>query len=197
MDKKKLAIYLSKLKGFENLNIKLEQYSTEGDIAADILIKAQKDIVNKTIADFGCGNGIFGIGVLLLNAKKVYFIDVDEKAIEIAKENAKNFQNAEFFCSDINMFDEKIDTVIMNPPFGVRKRKADKEFLQKAFDLADNIYSLHKIESKSFIEKISKENNFKVECIFEYNFILKNSYEFHKKKNYNVKVGLWILKRIK
>ena len=68
----RLAIELSKLKSFEKFNISLEQYQTPSDIAAKFLWWAymQGDISHKVIADFGCGNGILGIGCLLLNAKK-------------------------------------------------------------------------------------------------------------------------------
>ena len=76
MDKKELSILLSKLIEQENLKIDLEQYQTESELAGEILWKAflNNDIKNKIIADFGCGNGIFGIGALLLGAKKVYFL---------------------------------------------------------------------------------------------------------------------------
>ena len=197
MDKKKLEIFLSRLKKIEVLNVKLEQYKIEGNLAADILFKARNDIENKTVADFGCGNGILGIGALLIGANKVYFIDIDKEAIDITKENCRDFKNAEFLKCDISKFDKKIDTVIMNPPFGVRNRKADKIFLEKAFEFADNIYSIHKIESKKFLKKISEENGFRIEVLYEYNFLLRKSFLFHKKKTYNVKVGLWVMKRIK
>lgn len=38
------------------------------------------------------------------------------------------------------------DTVVMNPPFGTRRKGADLEFLDAAFKLSRNaIYSLHKV----------------------------------------------------
>ena len=78
--KKELEVYLSKLKQLESLNIKLEQYSTPSDIAANILWIAymNSDIKDKVIGDLGCGNGVLGVGALLLEAKKVYFLDVDK-----------------------------------------------------------------------------------------------------------------------
>jgi len=197
MDKKKLAIILSKLKLTKNKRIELEQYQTEGELAAEILWLAytRGDIQNKNAADFGCGNGIFGIGALLLEAKKVYFIDIDEEAINIAKENSKDFNNTKFFKEDINNFNKKSDTVIMNPPFGVQKRKADKEFLIKAFQTSKVVYSIHKIESKNFIETISKEYGFKVEEIVRENILLKKTYKFHKSNKYYVNSGIWILRK--
>ena len=101
--KKKLEIQLSKLKQLEEFDLDLEQYTTDSSQASEILLWAfnNGDIENKIIADFGCGNGILGIGALLLNAKKVYFIDNDKKAIKITKENTKT---GKFIMDDISNF---------------------------------------------------------------------------------------------
>ncbi len=197
MNKKQLEIQLSKLDVLESKDIKWEQYQLEGNLAAEILIFARKDIEGKVIADFGCGNGLLGIGALLLGAKRVYFVDIDNKALDVAKKNAKGFRSSEFFNSNVADFDKRVDTVIMNPPFGVQKRKADKIFLTTAMRLSDCIYSVHKIESKNFIGKLAEESNFEVVSIIRHKFLLKKSYAFHKKKNYFVNIGIWILKRIK
>ena len=76
VSKSALAIELSQLNVFPTPNIKLEQYPTDSEIAADILWTAfmRNDIKNKIIADFGCGTGLLGIGAILLGAKKVFFI---------------------------------------------------------------------------------------------------------------------------
>lgn len=197
MNKKQLEIYLSKLKTLENKKIRLEQYQIEGSLAAEMLVLAEDDIKGKVVADLGCGNGILGIGALLLGVKKVYFVDLDKESIKIAKGNVKEFSNAEFFNCDIKDFNKKVDTVVMNPPFGVQKRKADKVFLETAMKIAENIYSIHKIESSKFIEALAKEYNFEIAGIVKTRFLLKKSYQFHKKKNYYVDIGIWILKRIK
>jgi putative methylase len=196
MNKKKLAIELSKLEKVEDTKAEYEQYATDSETAASILWNAfmRGDIENKVVADLGCGNGIFGIGALMLGAKLVYFVDVDKKSIDIAKKNCK-FENTHFKNVDVLEFDEKVDTVIMNPPFGVQQEHADKIFLEKAMEIADNIYSIHKITSKNFIESLSKNNNFEVVGIEEMELILKKTMKFHKSEKYPVSVGVWILKR--
>lgn len=197
MNKKQLEIQLSKLKNLVPANPKLEQYQTEGNTTAQIIWKAyiSGDIENKVIADLGCGNGIFGIGALILGAKKVLFLDADKKAIELTKENTSNYKNCEYYNCDITQFNKKVHTVLMNPPFGVQNRKADKKFLEKAFQISKNIYSIHKIESKNFIEKIAQENDFKIEEIIPIKLLIKKVYEFHKKKYHYTDVGIWILRK--
>ncbi len=198
-DKKKLSILLSGLKEQENLKINLEQYQTESEIAGDIIWKAflNGDIKGKTIADLGCGNGIFGIGALILGAKKAYFLDRDKDAIDIAKENYKELRlkNGFFLNEDINEFNKKADTVLMNPPFGVQKEHNDRMFLEKAMELSKKIYSLHKIESKDFIKRLAEKNNFFVAGVYDYDLLIKQKYKFHKKKSYYVKIGCWILEK--
>lgn len=195
MDKKQLQISLSKLEQLQEKNVTLEQYQLEGNLAAEILWKAflNGDIENKIVADLGCGNGILGTGALLLSAKKVCFLDIDNKSLELAKKNSS--EQGIYLLQDISQFNKKVDTIIMNPPFGVQQKKADKPFLEKAMQTATAIYSLHKIESKAFIQQLAKENNFTVEEILEREFILKKTYAFHKKKHYPVKVGIWTLRK--
>lgn len=199
MNKKWLAIILSKLKTFEKPKIKLEQYQTPSEIAATILWIAymNNDIKGKTIADFGCGNGIFGIGALLLGAKKVYFIDKDKEAIKLSQKNLRLLKGkfyAVFLNKNIDEFNNSIDVVIENPPFGVQKKHADRYFLENAIRVADTIYSLHKTESKNFIEAFANDNTFNVKRLLDFDFPIKATQKFHKKKLYKFKVGLFLLK---
>ena len=144
--KSSLAVLLSKLRVFEAPKLKAEQYTTDSEIAADVLWQAYylRDIENKTIADLGSGTGILGLGALLLGAKKVFFVENDKDSIEITKENlafieketkAKLSEKAIFLNRDINNFNDKVDTVIQNPPFGTKQEHADKVFLERRFCL--------------------------------------------------------------
>ena len=131
MNKGSLAIFLSKLKKTRVSKVELEQYETDSELASEILWYAfmQGDIKGKVIADLGCGNGILGCGCLKLGAKKVYFVEKDKETLEVARSNCKS-KKAMFFLDDINNFNEKVDAVIMNPPFGVQEKHADKDFLK-------------------------------------------------------------------
>lgn len=200
LSENKLAIKISKLRGFESPNVLLEQYVTPSDIAAKILWFAymQGDIEGKIVADFGCGTGILGIGALLLEAKRVYFVDIDGDVLEIAKDNYNKLklEGGEFLNVDIVGFDKEIDCVIQNPPFGVKKMHADREFLEKALEVSKVIYSFHKIESEGFINKFCCDNNAEAKKIFIFDFPLKATQKYHKKEVYKVKIGVWrIIKR--
>jgi len=200
MNKKTLAILLSQISSFEKPIVKLEQYQTPSEIAAEILwfISFQNELENKLVADLGCGTGILGLGASVLGAKKVYMIDSDKGSIELAKQNKKSLEeilskklNCIISEKDISKFNKKVDLIIQNPPFGVKAIHSDRKFLKKAFSLAPLIYSFHKIESKNFLKSFSRDNNFKSELIMKFNFPLPKTYSFHKKKIHIVKVGLW------
>ena len=57
------------------------------------------------VLDMGCGSGILSIAAILLGAKKVTGIDIDENAVRIAKENAalNNIYEDRFalYCGDV------------------------------------------------------------------------------------------------
>jgi len=210
LSKSRLAMILSKLNGFPEAKVRVEQYSTDSEIAASILWNAYLlgDIAGKVIADLGCGTGILGIGALLLGASKVYFIDSDKNVLETAKNSFLSIKSEGlpktigfdafdikgkpiFVCEDIRDFNKRADAVIENPPFGVKVRHSDRVFLKKAMETAPVVYSFHKSESKLFIESFSKDNGFEITHYWNFDFPLKATMEFHRRRIYRIKVGCW------
>lgn len=204
MSQKKLSIMLSKLQVFKEPAIRLEQYPIDSEIAGETLwfAKMQGDIERKVIADLGSGTGILGLGALLLGAKKAFLVDIDTKAMELAMKNKKQLEEengkkleAVFSAGDVNLFDQEADVVIMNPPFGTQQEKIDTQFLLKAMSIAPVIYSFHKASTKEYIDKLIKDNGFKITHYKEYNFPLKQSMKQHKKKIEKIKVGMWRMEK--
>ena len=207
--KSKLAVLLSRLKGFEigKVRTKLEQYQTDPEIAAEIIWFASynEDISGKVIVDLGCGTGILGIGALIMGARRVYFVDIDDKAIEIAKKNlqfveresgVKLIGKSKFIVEDIRNFNKKMDVVLQNPPFGVKIKHADRVFLEKAVELAPVVYSFHKLESGRFIDEFVKKKGFRMSHFWSFDFPLKMTMEYHRKKIHRIKVGCWRLEKL-
>ena len=192
--KASLAITLSKLKQFNEPNDADEQYSTDSEIAADILWTAymQQDInSSKKIVDLGCGTGILAIGAALLGAK-VVGIEKDNKAVVVAKKNAKEYaegRDIQFMQGDIQETTITADVVIQNPPFGTRKKHADMLFVEKAITIASKVYSFHKTTTIAYLKKYAEKNSLDIVVIKEYNFPLKATYSFHKKKQQHIKVS--------
>jgi len=198
MKKSELSIILSKLNVFEKPKAKQEQYPTDGENASFVLWNAfmQGDIEDNTIADFGCGTGILGLGALLLGAKHCFFIDNDKKAIEIAEQNLllleKQTKNelcsrATFLVMNIKMFNEKVDVIIENPPFGTKQEHADIMFLEHALKSGKIIYTIHKTSTLEFLRKyISGKGNITNE--YNLSMPLKSTMAFHKKRIERIEV---------
>jgi putative methylase len=195
MKQKELEIILQKIPFYENPNPFIEQYMTPANIAADIIYTACQygDIQDKKVVDLGCGTGIFSFGVKIANAKEVIGIDIDEKSIEIAKDYAEKInEDIKFIAEDVKDVNINCDTVIMNPPFGAQKinRWADRRFIEKGFEIAKVIYSLHLTKTLNFIEKMILSLNGEITYYKKYDFPIKHSYKFHDKKSQKFDITL-------
>jgi putative methylase len=199
--KKQLEIILSNLKEMENPDMFEEQYTSPGDIAASIVLFAYQrgDIEGKTVIDLGAGTGRLGIAALLLGSKKVYFVEKDNRAIEILKDNLKTLTlktNLELEKYEIREGDAlqvllRGDTIIQNPPFGTKQRNMDTKFLKKAFEIGNVVYSLHKKGNYDFIKNVALENGFELIEMKDFNFPIKAMFEIHKKRKVLIEVELY------
>ena len=195
LSKSRLAIMLSSLEGFYKPKVMQEQYIMDSEIGATILWNAYLlgNIEEKVVADLGCGTGMLGMGAILLGAKQVYFVDSDQKALEIAKNNILKVKGesskAKFICQDISETELEADTVVQNPPFGTKNRHADILFLEKAFKIAPVVYSLHKSETKAFLERFSAKRCAKITHIWDFKFPLKAIFSFHRRQIHRIEVS--------
>ena len=79
--------------------------------------------INGDVLDFGCGYGPVGIYIKSNTNSNVDMIDINERAINLAKKNAKlNNVDVNIFESDIySNISKKYDYIITNPPIRVGK----------------------------------------------------------------------------
>jgi len=163
------------------------------------------DIKNRLIFDLGTGTGRLSIASAFLNASAVVSVDIDWSALKILKKNVSELEiNSVILpiCADIKFFEisrltipsftTKI-TTIMNPPFGVQHRTADRIFLEKAFSFSDVVYSIHLAGKKNheFISNFVKKLNWSISYYFPLNMILKKSFKFHTKKTKRIEVKIY------
>ncbi|XP_022842590.1 methyltransferase-like protein 5 [Olea europaea var. sylvestris] len=201
MKLKQLEGLLGSLDQFENPKIELEQYPTGPHIASRLLYTAEnsfRDVENKVVADFGCGCGTLGLAAALLGADHVIGLDIDTESLEIASSNADDLDlDMDFVHCDIKNLkwrDRIVDTVVMNPPFGTRRKGADMDFLLVALKVASNaVYSLHKTTTRDHVKRTALRdyNAVSAEVLCELRFDVPQLYKFHKKKEVDVAVDLW------
>ncbi|KAF9585058.1 hypothetical protein BGW38_004075 [Lunasporangiospora selenospora] len=213
MKLKELEGYLQDVAVFTKPKIKLEQYPTTPHLAARMLYTAHTvydDIENKAVGDFGCGCGILSIASVMLGSAYNVGFDIDSDAIAIAQENCEQFEiDMDFILTDLSavpapsssedgpdgtrgsyeMMKGKLDTILMNPPFGTKLKGIDMVFLKKGIDLANHaVYSLHKTSTRQHILKKAKEWGVECEVVAELKYNLDKSYSFHKKESLDIAV---------
>ncbi|KAK4791671.1 hypothetical protein SAY86_032084 [Trapa natans] len=201
MKLKNLESLLGDLEQFSNPKIELEQYPTGPHIASRMLYTAENsfgDVSGKVVADFGCGCGTLGIAAALLGAEHVLGIDVDAESLEIASSNAEELEvEMNFVQCDIQNLKLRgltVDTIVMNPPFGTRRKGVDMDFLSSALKVASvAVYSLHKTSTRDHIKRaaIRDFNASTAEVLCELRYDVPQLYKFHKKREVDIAVDLW------
>lgn len=96
--------------------------------------------IEEKVLDVGCGYGFIGSVISRVNGSVVDMVDVNKRALHLAKRNTKNTSyKGDIFLSDAYQnVKDKYDTVITNPPIRTGKNKV-LEILLGAFEhLNDN-----------------------------------------------------------
>lgn len=104
----------------------------ETEIVVRHALKIIDDNNLQTVLDIGSGSGCITCSIAQYTNCKVLSCDISEKALNIAKQNAKklNIQNIEFIHSDLfqNISKEqKFDLIISNPPYIPKGTDLQKE----------------------------------------------------------------------
>ncbi|CAO3563153.1 unnamed protein product [Mortierella alpina] len=150
------------------------------------------------------------IAAAMLGSSYNVGFDIDPDAIAIAQENCEEFEiDMDFILTDLSatpapatteaessnsrgpyeMMKGKLDTILMNPPFGTKLKGIDMVFLKKGIDLANHaVYSLHKTSTRDHILKKAKEWGVECEVVAELRYNLDKSYKFHKKQSLDIAV---------
>jgi putative methylase len=195
LSKRQLEINLSKMKIREDPDVSLEQYPVSPEVGAELLFMAgfeHGDIIGRKVLDLGSGTGRLAIGAGLLGAEQVVGVDVDPTSISLARYNASRFRvNVKWIVSDVNNVQGKFDTVVMNPPYGVREEHADIKFLAQSFRVAETIYSIHKSTTRTYLREFIARHGKHVDEIRSAEMMLPHLFDFHHKKWKSIIVDLY------
>ncbi|WP_276281651.1 METTL5 family protein [Halorussus caseinilyticus] len=91
MNKAALERRLSRVEGFADPRLDLEQYPTPADLAAHLvhLASVQGDIAGRTVVDLGTGTGMLALGAAFRGPARVLALDRDPAALAQARENER------------------------------------------------------------------------------------------------------------
>ena len=196
--KRRLEIQIGKLKILDKPNLKLEQYPVSSGVAAELLYMAgfEHNDLHGRVIDLGTGTGRLAIGASLMGADETVGVDVDQRALAIAKENAEKVDaRVEWVRSDIEKINGRFDAVIMNPPYGTRTSHADTRFLERAFQLAPVTFSIHKTATRGYLVQFLTESGWNVDQVRSMRMDIPHLFEFHEKKRGMVEVDLYRITR--
>lgn len=204
MKLKELQSLMQDIAVFDNPKVELEQYPTGPHLASRLLFtvdNAYNEFEGKVVADLGCGTGMLSIGAAMLGSLHVIAIDVDEDALHTAQSNCEQFEGLQIDLVQCNISQLQsgsvplwADVVIMNPPFGTRRKGADLEFLRAAFQISrGSVYSLHKSSTRQYIQKIAMQQlkAKSAEVLAQLRYDLPPTFAFHKQKSRDIEVDLW------
>tara|TARA_B100000945_G_C20331672_1_gene572735 strand:+ start:484 stop:1149 length:666 start_codon:yes stop_codon:yes gene_type:complete len=196
-----LAIELSKLETFSVHELELEQYQTDGDLAARWIsdIVAFDDIFDGCrVVDLGSGNGILGIGAVLAGAGSSSLLEIDERSCKICRENIQSLGlEGRVGVSRTSIGVDKIpsgdfDLVITNPPWGRQKNRADRPFLEAILSIGAKAHLMHSSEA-THVEKFFNDSGWGAQRYGESDFPLPAAYGHHSRIRGMTRAVFWRL----
>ena len=191
--KRDLAVALQRVNPHPKPRLALEQYTVPADLAAEILFTAcyvHDDIEGKSVVDLGTGTGRLALGASLLKAEYVVGVDVDKPSLTVAAKAGKMLGvQVDWVLGGIETIRGRVNTVVMNPPFGTKDPHADIKFLGVALEIANVVYSIHKSATRTFLKRWLEERGCKSEVLTS-KMEIPHQFDFHQKKRQFVNVSV-------
>ncbi len=137
------------------------------DYGSKLLLETYLDVdkTSKKVLDVGCGYGLIGIVISIINNSYVDMIDVNKRAIHLTNRNIKRykeFKGTAFISDAYENVHDKYDVIITNPPIRVGKVKL-LEILEGAFEHLNKdgylYFVIRKDQGALSIKKILEEKN--------------------------------------
>ena len=198
--KNKCRIYIGKIENLSNVKIEKsykdgviqlfnfqdEKYYTQAgifgwnkvDTGSKLLLENIDDPLKGSGADFGCGYGFLSYKVLSAKheIKKLHLIDIDIRAISCSRLNTEKFideVDIEYHGFDLTLgtpFKEKLDFIVMNPPFHegkLEKKSLGVSMIETAYGALKKNGALYMVANKQLPYEKTLEKFYKVEKLTE------------------------------
>ena len=192
---------LSGLEQIQSQSVELEQYATDGDLAARWLtdISTFGDLAEGcTVADLGAGNGVLGLGAIVKGAGRAILIEADKAACDVAQYNSEalgftdsvDVISATLGTDTIDL--DSADLVISNPPWGRQTPRADRPFLEAILSWGAPSHLMHSSEA-THIRPLFEGAGWSAERYGEADFALPAAYSHHSRQRGRTRAAFWRL----
>lgn len=153
-----------------------------------------------------------------LNKRDEFFLSKKISYENIVNEEVFHGSVDDFFDSYVNLHNITIndinnanlyDLCFVNPPFNTKntnknkgnnknkrnkeKNYKDTEILDKALQISKKVYFFHSSHSKFLLKKYEQN---KIKKLSDHKFLLKNTYDFHRKEKTYIDVSIYYMKKI-
>jgi putative methylase len=190
---------LAAVPGFPSPDPRLEQVVTPPEAAAELLSEAlaRGDLEGRSVADLGCGTGRLALGAAVLGARRVEGWDVDPHPLDLARATARKWGVAvEFVAREVAPPPPKVDTIVMNPPFGAQTARADRPFWELALGGPSKaVYGFASADSRTFIERRAVAHAAHLDERRPIDWTMPHTFRHHRKRSVRLSVDLWVLRR--
>lgn len=184
----------------------LEQYTTPAELVIDMLsVPLRKGLLDgAAVADLGSGTCRIAIASLLLGAARSIAVDFDQRFGEACAYSAQRLGVSwgllfvpAWIGSDIGPLRAgSIDVIVMNPPFGVWRRGADREFMEYAMGLkAKEIVALVKSGNLDFHTRLAMSRGYSLNFLGTHDFLIPAAMPHHRSRVRRIKVDMVELTR--
>ena len=189
---------LARVPSFARPSPQLEQIRTPPELAADLLLEARQrgDLSGRPVVDLGSGTGTLAIGAALLGARPVYAVEIDPSAADLAERAASALGvSLQPMVGDVSSLAVPEGTVLMNPPFGAQRRRADRPFWDMALRPGHRaVYAFALSRSRSFIEALAVERRATIESVRAVPWRMPYTFPHHRRNAVELSVDRWILR---
>ncbi|MGC9071613.1 MAG: METTL5 family protein [Acidilobus sp.] len=198
----KLKVMLeSDVPPIQSPNRALEQYTTPPEIALAMTSWAREAglLEGSVVVDLGAGTCRIAIAALLLGASRAVAVDLDERLAKPCLEAGRKLGVSGRLSYVVGRVSQAVgplrqgayDLVLTNPPFGVWRRGADREFLVYAMSLRPKaIIAVVKSGNLDFHGRLARMGNYELKLIGEFGFPIPASMPHHRSRIRRVKVDL-------
>ena len=186
-------------------SLEAEQYTTPGELAvraAYILRETSGGLAGLSVADLGAGTCRLSAATALLGADFVVAVEADRRLLALCREGLR-LLGVEGVVAPVHAHVSpsggplsRIDAVIMNPPFGVWRRGADRVFVEYAIALgASPIVAILKHGNLHFFRRLAQARGYRVWSALEYMFPIPASMRRHRSRMRRIRVEVLVFER--